>query len=104
MQLAKHQQQANALMLQLEIEIPTVETLMACPLSELIHFVANDCGYKGMRYRLIANWVHPLFLKAKSEVSKEDNLSWKQFMNGPFTEEYWKAAIAELETLEEMDV
>ncbi len=49
-------------------------------------------------------WVHPLFLKAKSEVSKEDNLSWKQFLNGPLKEEYWKAAIEELETREEMDV
>ena len=70
--LAKHQQQANALMLQSEIEIPKVHAFLACPLSKFIHFAANDCGFTGTRYELIANWVHPLFLKAKSEVSKED--------------------------------
>jgi hypothetical protein len=52
---------------------------------------------------LIANWVHPLFLKAKSEASKEDNPNWKQAMNGPFKEEYWKAAVKEIETLESMN-
>jgi hypothetical protein len=52
---------------------------------------------------LIANWVHPLFLKAKSESSKEDNPNWRQAMNGPFKEEYWKAALKEIETLESMD-
>jgi hypothetical protein len=46
---------------------------MACPFSKYIHFAANDCGYRGSRYELIANWVHPLFLKAKSEASKEDS-------------------------------
>ena len=53
---------------------------------------------------MIANWVHPLFLKAKTEASKEDNPSWKHAMSGPFKEEYWKAAIKEIETLESMDV
>jgi hypothetical protein len=77
---------------------------MACPLSKYIHFAANDCGYTGSRYELIANWVHPLFLKAKTEASKEDNPNWKQAMSGPFKEEYWKAAIKEIETLESMDV
>jgi hypothetical protein len=101
--MAKRRLQADALMLQSEMEIPTVEALMACPLSKYIHFAANDCGYKGTRYELIANWVHPLFLKAKSEASKEDNPSWKQAMNGPFKEEYWRAAVKEIETLEEMD-
>jgi hypothetical protein len=58
-------------MLQAEIEVPSIEALMACPLSKFIHFAANDCGYTGSRYELIANWVHPLFLKAKTEASKE---------------------------------
>jgi hypothetical protein len=80
-----------------------VEALMSCPLSKFIHFAANDCGYNGTRFELIANWVHPLFLKAKSEASKEDNPSWKQAMNGPFKEEFWKAALKEIETLESMD-
>jgi hypothetical protein len=101
--LAKRRQQADALMLQSKMEIPMVEALMACPLLKFIHFAANDCGYIGTRYKLIANWVHPLFLKAKSEASKEDNLSWKQAMNGPFKEEYWRAAVKEFETLKAMD-
>ena len=51
-------------MLQTEMEIITVEALMVCPLSQYIHFSANECGYKGTCFELIANWVHPLFLKA----------------------------------------
>jgi hypothetical protein len=94
--MAKRQEQADALMLQSEMEIPTVEALMVCPLSRFIHFAANECGYKGTRYKLVADWVHPLFLKAKSEASKEDNLSWKQAMNGPFKAEYWEAALKRL--------
>ena len=99
---AKQREQADALMLSAEVEVPTVEALMACPLSRFIHFAANDCGYNGTRYDLIANWVHPLFLKAKSEASKEDNPSWKQAMSGPFKKEYWEAAVKEIETLESM--
>ena len=45
-----------------------------------------------------------LFLKAKSEASKEDNLSWKQAMSDSFKEENWKVAVKEIETLESMDV
>ncbi len=59
-------------------------------------FSANDCGYIGTRYELIANWVHPLILKARAEASKEDNPNWKQAMLGPFKEEYWKAAVKEM--------
>jgi hypothetical protein len=102
--IAKRCRKADELMLQSEIEVPTVEALVACPLSKFIHFAANDCGYTGSHYDLIANWVHPLFLKAKSEASKEDNPSWKQAMSGPFKEEYWKAAVKEIKTLESMDV
>ena len=90
-------------MLQAEVEVPTVEALMASPLSKFIHFAANDCGYSGTRMELIANWVHPLFLKAKSEANKEDNPNWRQAMNGPFRKEYWDAACKEIETLEEME-
>jgi hypothetical protein len=47
--------------------------------------------------------VHPLFLKAKAEASKEDNPNWKQAMNQPFTKEFWKAAVKEYRTLEGMN-
>ena len=102
--MAKQCQETDTLLLHSELEVPSVEALMACPLSKYIHFAANDCGYKGSRYELIANWVHPLFLKAKSEASKEDNPNWKQAMNGPFKEEYWRAAVKEIENLESMNV
>ena len=71
--MALRRQQGDELMLRAEVEVPTVEALMASPLSKVIHFAANDCGYSGTRMELIANWVHPLFLKAKSEANKEDN-------------------------------
>ncbi len=89
-------------MMQSEFDVPTVESLMACPISQFIHFAANKCGYKGTWYGLLSNWVHQLFLKAEAEASKEDNTNWKQAMSGPFKEEYWKAAVKEIETLEEM--
>eukprot|EP00956_Cyclotella_meneghiniana_P042975 scaffold249367_cov117-Cyclotella_meneghiniana.AAC.2 len=94
---------ADEMMYAAEVEVPSVEALMACPISKFIHFAANECGYSGTRYDLIANWVHPLFLKAKCEATKADNPNWRQAMNGPFKEEYWKAALKEIETLEAMD-
>jgi hypothetical protein len=95
-------EEADEMMMRSEFEVPTVEASIVCLISRFIQFVANECGYKGTRYELIANWVHPLFLKARAEASKEDNPNWKQAMSGPFKEEYWKAAVKEIETLEEM--
>ena len=80
----------------------TVESLMNSSLAPFIELAANDCGYRGSLKDLICNWIHPLFLKAKSAASKEDNPSWWQAMKGPFAEEFWKAAVVELETLEGM--
>ena len=65
--LAARRQVGDEMLARAEMEeVPTVETLMASPLSKFIHFAANDCGYTGTRFELVANWVHPLFLKAKS--------------------------------------
>ena len=83
-------------------ETITVESLMNSSLAPFIELAANDCGYRGSLKDLICNWIHPLFLKAKSAASKEDNPSWWQAMKGPFAEEFWKAAVVELETLEGM--
>ena len=85
--MAKKRQQADKLMLSAEVEVPSVEALIVCPISRFIHFAANDCDYPGTRYELIANWVDPLYLKAKCEASKEDHLNWHQAMSGPFKEE-----------------
>ena len=72
--LALRRQVGDEILGQAEMEwVPYVETLMASLLSRFIHFAANDCGYLGIRKELIANLVHPLFLKVKSEASKEDN-------------------------------
>ena len=59
-------------MMRADFEVPTVEALMACPISCFIHFAANECGYSGTRYELVSNWFHPLFLKARAKASKED--------------------------------
>ena len=84
-------------------EIPTVEQLLACPLSHFIHFAANKYGDAGSRKELIANWVHSFFLKAKSEASKQDNPNWREAMNRPCNEEYWEAAVKKLNMLKNMN-
>ena len=84
-------------------DLHLIEDIMKCPLSKFIHFAANDCGYRGTKRNLIVNWIHLLFLKAKSSASKEDNPSWKVAMNGDFKEQFWKACLVEIETLEGMD-
>ena len=42
-------------MLRAEVDVPSVESLMASPLTSFIHFAANDCGYGGTRHELIVN-------------------------------------------------
>ena len=51
---------------------------------------------------LIVNYVHPLFLKAKSADSQADNPNWRQAMYVQFADEYWEAAVTKIETLESM--
>ncbi len=79
-----------------------MDALMNSSLAPFIELAANDCSYRGSLRELICNWVHPLFLKAKSAASKEDNPNWWQAMRGPFAKEFWKAAGVELETVEGM--
>jgi len=83
--------------------IPTVVELMDSPLAKFIHLAANDCGYNGSTQELICNWIHPLFLKAKSEASKLDNPNWREAMRGEFADQYWEAAKVEIQTLEGMN-
>ena len=49
------------------------------------------------------NWVHPLFLKSKAALRKEDNPNWWEAMLDPSTGEYWTAAVTKVESLEAMD-
>ncbi len=71
---------------------PTIEDILASPLSKFITFVAINHGYSGSFTEIFATAVHPFFLKAKSEASKKDNPNWHQVTNGPFADEYWNAA------------
>ena len=84
----------------LEESIPTITELLDSPISNYITLAANDCGYSGTAEELIFSYVHPLFLKAKAAESSEENPNWRQEMNGQFADEYWDAAVSEIETLE----
>ena len=84
-------------------DLPDIDKIMDSPLAKFITFAANDCGYSGSTQDLIVNWVHPMFLKAKSAASAADNPTWWDAMSGPLADEYWKAACVEVETLERME-
>lgn len=87
----------------IEFNCPTVKDLFNSPLSCFIHLATRDYSFTGTSNDLICNRIHPLFLNAHSEASKEFNPNWWQAMNGPFAKEYWKAACAEIKTLEDME-
>ena len=87
-------------MLTLTDGIPTVAELMDSPLAKYITLAANDCGYGGTAEELIVSYVHPLFLKAHSAASKEDNPNWSQANGGKFANKYWRAMELEIATLE----
>ena len=82
--------------------IPTIKELLDSQISKFITLPANKCGYSGTSEDTIVNHVHPLFLKAKAAASGEDNPNGRQSMNGQFADEYWEAAVTEIETLEFM--
>ena len=83
--------------------IPTVTDLMDSPLAKYITLAANDCGYGGTAEELIVSYIHPLFLKALSAASKEDNPRWKQATQGKFANKIWKAMELKIATLEALD-
>ena len=89
--------------IELRDDDPSVEELMDIPLSRFITFAAYSCRYSGPAKELIVNWVHPLFLKAKAEASKAGNPNWWEAMKSPLADEYLKATVKEIETLEKMD-
>ena len=86
----------------LDDNIPTIKELLDSQISKFITLAANYCGYSGTSEDPIVSHVHPLFLKAKKAASAEDNPNWRQAMNGQFADEYWEAAITEIETFEFM--
>ena len=64
--------------------------------------MADKCG-TGNIEDLYVQTLSPLILAAKTAASKEDNPTWWQAMNGPYAEEFWKAAQLEIETLEKIN-
>ena len=81
-------------------QFQTVAYLMASALANYITLSVNDCGYGGMEEELIVNYVHPLFLKAKSAASQEYNPKWSEATAVVFADNYWKAMKVEIYTLE----
>ena len=63
---------------------------MYMTLARFITLAVNGCGCEGTTKELDVNWVHPLFLKAHAEASKQDNPNWNQAINGLFAYEYCK--------------
>jgi len=94
---------SDNLLMQMELKVPSVEELMASPLAKFIHLAVDNTKYSGSTKELIANYVHPLFLKAKAQASSEDNPNWNQAMYGDAAEEYWDACKVEIATLEKME-
>ena len=86
-------------LMHLDDSIPNIKELLDSPISRFITLDANDCGYSGTSEDLMVNHVRPLFLKAKAAASTEYNPNWHQAMNGQFDDEYWEAAVTEIETL-----
>ena len=99
----KKLQEVYCTMNQMEWEVPSAERLMQSDLARFVHFAASDCGFNGTVEELAVGWLHPLMLAAKTMANQNDNPTWFQAMNGPFSEEYWQAACIEVETLEQME-
>jgi hypothetical protein len=45
----------------------------------------------------------PLILAAKTMATKDNNPTWWQAMNGPYAEDFWKAAQIEINTLKKIN-
>ncbi len=87
----------------IEDSLPSISDLINSPLSKYITLEANDCGYDGMAEELIVQCVHPLFLRAHSAASKEDNPGWQEATRVKFADDYWKAMEVKIFTLESID-
>jgi hypothetical protein len=74
--LQSNEDQALQLM-SIEDSLPSISDLINSPFSKYITLLAaNDCRYDGTTKELIVSYVHLLFLRAHSAVSKLDNPGW----------------------------
>jgi hypothetical protein len=87
----------------IEDSLPSISDLINSPLSKYITLAANDCRCDEMAEELIVKYVHPLFLRAHSAASKEDNSDWREVTWGKFADDYWKAMEVEIFTLKSID-
>jgi hypothetical protein len=94
--------QALKLML-LEDSLPSISDLINSPLSKYITLAANNCGYNGTAEEVMVQYVHPLFLRAHSAASKEDNPEWRKATREKFADDYWKAMEIKIFTLESIE-
>ena len=76
----------------------TLDYLQSNEFARMWSLAINDMDMDNDTYE----WLHPMILAAKANA--EDNPSWEEAMNGPLAEGYWKAAEAEIDTLESMEV
>ncbi len=83
----------------LDWSIPNTPTLLASPLERYLIIMANKCDTSSIK-DLHVQMILPMILATKTMSTKEDNPTWWQAMNGPYAEEFWKAAQIEIETLE----
>jgi hypothetical protein len=97
--LAKVTAQDRLLFANLDWSVPNTPTLLASPLERYLIIMASKCD-TGAIEDLHVQMISPMILAAKTAATKEDNPTWWQAMNGPYAEEYWKAAQIEIETLE----
>jgi hypothetical protein len=90
-------------LMSIEDILPSISDLINSPLSKYITLAANDRRYDGTAEELIVQYVHPLFLRAYSAASKEDNPGWREALWGKFADDYWKAMEIEIFTLESIN-
>jgi hypothetical protein len=77
--MAQRAEVGDQFLLSLEDSHESLEDLFCGPLAQFINFSAADSGLDPSQTQdLLLKLVHPLFLKAKAEASKADNLNWKQ--------------------------
>ena len=73
----------------IEDSLPFISDLINSPLSKYITLAVNHCGYDGTAEELV-QYVHPLFLRAHSAASKEDNPGWQEATREKIANDYWK--------------
>ena len=78
-------------------------SLLTSEIGQYIGGIEVGDSSSGSLQSVYINQAHPLILAAKSAASKEDNPTWWQAMNGPYAEQYFKAAEVEIMTLEGKD-